>query len=154
MIFVFLQACSTVIKALEALWHDVMGIDTAVADWKDQPLPPRESSGDEHLTSGLLLYYELKPGHQCSFPKVYLPVRHYCQDDFAIASNIEKYYTQRKNSSLHEYTSTIREIFGRHRELNTRTGIHTYLSLAIKKSTFEITSYYNPEIFAPERLVA
>lgn len=128
-----------------------MGIDTADPDWKTRSLLPLTQRREEHITSGILIYYELRSGASMPFPKVYLPVRHYCPDDHAIAARIEKHYAKQGNAWIPEYTSKVQTIFGQHRSLSTRTGIHTYVSLAIKKSGFDIARYYNPEIYAPER---
>ncbi|GBE88132.1 tryptophan dimethylallyl transferase variant 2 [Sparassis latifolia] len=136
--------------ALVDLWHLVMGVDISAPNWKEQRLVPR-SSNDNHITAGLLLYYELKPGCAQPFPKVYLPVRHYCANDLAVARGMEAYHRARGNVRVDGYVQDVEGIFGRHRPLGARTGIHTYVSLAIKKKEFEVTSYFNPEAYAPER---
>ncbi|KAI0916312.1 aromatic prenyltransferase (DMATS family) [Taiwanofungus camphoratus] len=144
------------IAALMDLWNLVMGVDTSKPGWKDKRLPPRVSveANDNHITGGLLLYYELKPGQPLPFPKVYLPVRHYCADDLAVARGMEAYHRKKGSMFLTGYVEDVESIFGRHRPLEARTGIHTYVSLAIKKSDFEVTSYFNPEAYAPERFPA
>ncbi|EGN95872.1 hypothetical protein SERLA73DRAFT_187119 [Serpula lacrymans var. lacrymans S7.3] len=140
---------------LTSLWEMIMRVDTSAPDWKEQRLTPRLSveANDNHITGGLLLYYELKPGCPLPFPKVYLPVRHYCSDDLAIAEGMEAYHRKKGGVFVDGYIRDVESIFGRHRSLSARTGIHTYVSLAIKKSDFEVTSYFNPEAYAPERFL-
>ncbi|GBE84299.1 4-O-dimethylallyl-L-tyrosine synthase [Sparassis crispa] len=138
------------IKALVDLWRLVMGVDTAMPDWKEQHLVS-PSSNNNHITCGLLLYYELKPGCAQPLPKVYLPVRHYCTDDLAVARGMQAFHRARGNTLLNGYVRDVEAIFGRHRPLGVCTGIHTYVSLAIKRKEFEVTSYFNPEAYGPER---
>lgn len=131
-----------------------MGVDTSQPGWKHRRLAPRESSdaNDNHITGGLLLYYELKPGHALPFPKVYLPVRHYCKNDSVIATGMQAYHAKKGRAFVDRYVQDVDYIFGQHRPLNARTGIHTYVSLAIKNKDYEVTSYFNPEVYAPERI--
>lgn len=144
---------SDAMASLQDLWETVMGVDTTQSGWKQRRLAPRvsEDANDKHITGGMLLYYELKPGHALPFPKVYLPVRHYCQNDLAIAEGMQTYHARKGRAFVDRYAQDVDYIFGSHRSLESRTGIHTYVSLAIKKSDYEVTSYFNPEVYAPER---
>lgn len=149
------QVVKNAMTALEDLWGTVMGMDTRTDGWKKHRLQPAVSAdaNDQHLTGGLLLYYELKPGSALPFPKVYLPVRHYCANDYAIATGMQDYHKRNGKVFVDRYAQDVEFIFGRHRQLSSRPGIHTYITLAIKKSTFEVTRYFNPEAYAPERFV-
>ena len=130
-----------------------MGMDTSSPGWEDLRLGSAESAraANEHLTGGLVFYYELKIGEPRPFPKVYLPVRHYCSDDLSIAKGTEAFYRS-EGKLVDSYADKVKKIFGSHRTLDSRTGIHTYLSLAIKKKNFDITTYFNPEAYAVERV--
>lgn len=147
------RVASEAMSALKDLWETVMGVETTTPGWKNRRLTPRvsEDANDKHITGGLLLYYELKPGHDLPFPKVYLPVRHYCQDDLQIATGMQTYHARKGRAFVDRYAQDVDYIFGSHRPLSSRTGIHTYVSLAIKKRDYEVTSYFNPEAYAPER---
>ncbi|CAL1695393.1 unnamed protein product [Somion occarium] len=144
------------IEAVEDLWRLVMGMDTSTPGWDNQRLRPRMSADatDDHLTGGLIFYFELRVDERRPFPKLYLPVRHYCSDDAAVARGMESYYRSCGQLPFDTYVETIQKTFGSHRSLGARTGIHTYVSLAIKKADFEVTSYFNPEAYAAERVSA
>ena len=88
-----------------------------------------------------------KPGF-----KVYLPVRFHCPNDHTIACRSRKFYNL-GNTTAKEYAGTIQSIFSPHREIGARTGIQTYIGVSLKKSGCEVCTYFNPEVYAPERLL-
>ncbi|KAJ7748542.1 tryptophan dimethylallyltransferase-domain-containing protein [Mycena maculata] len=105
---------------------------------------PTQSS---YLPSGLI-YYELKQGDDSPSSKVrYLP------NDLAISHGIERLACQLSGSSTtNDYPDVIRTIFP-HRALSSRTGIHTYVGCTVNPTGGDVSVYYNPEAFAPERIL-
>ena len=76
-------------SSLEELWCAVFGLernDTSLSS----PLPEKD-----HRTSGLLYYFELKPGSRNVKSKVYLPARHYGQSDGQIARGLSGFLERR-----------------------------------------------------------
>lgn len=85
-----------------------------------------------YLIEGLLFYDDLKVGEPKPFPKTSLPVRHYCSDDLSFAEATEAYYRS-EGKSVDSYVDKVKRTFNSHRPLASRTGLHTYISFAIKK---------------------
>ncbi|TFK21500.1 aromatic prenyltransferase [Coprinopsis marcescibilis] len=127
--------------------HEILDVDSSNGIQLDQRL---------HPVGGLLYYYSLFAGKGAKdsvYPKLYLPVSRYCSDDQAIARAIEDYYTEPKlrmknTSGIAEpedwVSKEIRNTFN-HRQLSERTGIHTYVTFALKKRGSELTNYFSPE---------
>lgn len=141
---------SLLLKLLAEMWRDIMGSDTSVEGWKERPLPYIPGVDETHLTGGLTFNYELKPGSTKPGFKVYLPVRFHCPDDYTIACRSRKFYNL-GNTTPEEYASTLQSIFSPHREIGARTGIQTYVGVSLKKSGCEVCTYFNAEVYAPER---
>ncbi|KAG6916845.1 hypothetical protein DXG01_005144 [Tephrocybe rancida] len=103
----------------------------------------------DHPTGGLLFYYSLVPGSDMVLPKVYLPVSRYCVNDLVIAEALEKFYAidGRGRQDPGWVAREVASAYNR-RSLDERTGIHTYVTFALKKNyQWELTSYFSPEIW-------
>ncbi|KAL8950991.1 MAG: hypothetical protein Q9222_003006 [Ikaeria aurantiellina] len=106
---------------LERLWDLVFGKEREI----DRSADLRRS---DHRTSGILYYYELRPGQELPSAKVYLPVRHYGKSDKAVSTALTTFLEGRGDvwqpaayiqalkttksvivQSLHLYTALIRE---------------------------------------------
>jgi DMATS type aromatic prenyltransferase len=68
---------------LEKLWQDLFN--------PRSKLPQSSLEKTEHRTGGMLYYFEFHNGSDQPVPKVYLPVRHYAQNDLQIAKGLEEY---------------------------------------------------------------
>ncbi|KAJ7458489.1 aromatic prenyltransferase, partial [Mycena latifolia] len=100
---------------------------------------------------GGLIYYELKQGDDIPSAKVYLPVQRYLENDLEVARGVERLAAGLPRASMAGgYSDFIQAIFP-HRDLSSRTGIHTYVACTVKPGGSDISVYYNPEAFAPER---
>ena len=85
-------------------------LDKGIAEleklWKYVLLPARNASADEelphkaHRTAGILYYYEIKPDQLMPTPRVYIPVRHYGQDDTTIARGLVQYLKTRGQDEI------------------------------------------------------
>ncbi|EAU82200.1 hypothetical protein CC1G_10602 [Coprinopsis cinerea okayama7 len=154
------------VKDMERLWNTLfphanssIDCDLRVADLLDDEVSGEASNGirldkKQHPVGGLLYYYSLFAGKESVYPKLYLPVTHYCPDDQFIARAIEEYYNNSKRRS--NATSGVgsedwvaKEVANtfNHRPLNESTGIHTYVTFALKKNGSELTNYFSPEPF-------
>ncbi|KAF8174909.1 tryptophan dimethylallyltransferase-domain-containing protein [Pholiota molesta] len=115
---------------------------------EDEPLPIQHPKMGEW--PGFLIYYEMTPGSAMPFPKVYIPVRQYCPSDAFIAEAVSMYLTGRNLSIGKNYVANIQQLFP-HRDLGSRTGIHTYVACCSRPNGPQLYLYLSPEIFAPER---
>ncbi|KAJ7575923.1 aromatic prenyltransferase [Mycena floridula] len=111
-----------------------------------------------HPTSGLLFYYELRPDHAIPFPKLYLPIRHLCNDENEVVNAVSKLYlSMDKPMESEKYRALFNEVLfimksSHQRRLDERTGLHTYVTFAAKPSRIpEVTVYFNPECVSSER---
>lgn len=65
-------------------------------EFTDQELPQVE-----HRTAGILYYFEVKANEALPVPKVYIPARHYVQNDFLALERLQLFMQHR-----HEYRPT------------------------------------------------
>lgn len=150
------------LSCLEHLWRLFFGDIPATKD----VLPTNAS----HYASGFVVYFELSLNRPDPAPKIYIPVRHYCTDDEAIGKALATYYRDIGNDNMaSRYLKCIEDILyvvldircslglndllpSCHRPLSRRTGIHTYVGCAARKDGAQVSIYYSPEAFAPERV--
>ncbi|KXJ85035.1 dimethylallyl transferase [Microdochium bolleyi] len=78
------------VSSLKELWVNLFATAGNEAEILEAPLPE-----NPHCTAGILYYFELKPGLPLPTSKVYLPVRHYAQDDEQIALGLSRYLEKR-----------------------------------------------------------
>ncbi|KAJ7033904.1 tryptophan dimethylallyltransferase-domain-containing protein [Mycena alexandri] len=97
-----------------------------------------------------LVYYELRQNREEPSSKVYLPVRRGLPNDLAIVKSITSLEPRLSGSS--PYPRFVQTVFS-HRSLSARSGIHTYACCTVKPGGGDISLYYSPEAFAPERIV-
>ncbi|KAF9552276.1 aromatic prenyltransferase [Agrocybe pediades] len=100
---------------------------------------------------GFLMYFELTPKSQVPFPKVYIPVRQYCANDAQIADAVGKYLRSTGNTTAGDRYAAEFQRLMKHRNLDSRTGIHTYIACCGRPSGPQLSMYLSPEVFAPER---
>ena len=105
---VYLRSQSTSFESVRAnmtLGGKLKKYDKGIAEleklWKSVLLPARNASAHEelphkaHRTAGVLYYYEIKPDQLVPTPRVYIPVRHYGQNDTAISEGLVRYLKTR-----------------------------------------------------------
>ncbi|KAK1140024.1 aromatic prenyltransferase (DMATS family) [Aspergillus melleus] len=127
------------VKLLDDLWRTIFD----VAD-ENEELPQ-----NDHRTAGTIFNFELRPGKWFPEPKVYLPVRHYCENDIQIAGRLQKFFGKLGWNQLERgYSKDLEELFPHH-PLSTSTGTHTYLSFSYKKQKgVYMTMYYSPRVYS------
>ncbi|EKM77834.1 hypothetical protein AGABI1DRAFT_130104 [Agaricus bisporus var. burnettii JB137-S8] len=102
------------------------------------------------VAHGFLLYFEIRRRSNRLWPKLYFPVRHFCKSDAFIANAISQFYADTNEEFSKSYVRDLRTVF-KHRDLSSRTGIHTYVGCCIRKNGPQLSMYMSPEGFAPER---
>lgn len=81
------------LEELQTLWNLVLG--------KEEGFSPAQSlQHKEHRTAGILYYFDIRSGQALPGVKVYIPVRHYGQNDLAIAQGLRVYLESRGQGSL------------------------------------------------------
>jgi DMATS type aromatic prenyltransferase len=89
---------------LKELWDLVLALDPKVSE--TEPL-----RANQHRTAGTLYYFELRPDRAYPQSKVYIPVRHYGQNDAQIARGLstflEKHFTKSNTQSYAETLQTL-----------------------------------------------
>lgn len=73
------------LSAMRHLWHLLfpgVGYNT----------PLTSKRGPEYYPTGFLIYYEMALGRAIPIPKIYIPVRHYCDSDSKIARALSQYF--------------------------------------------------------------
>ena len=81
------------LEELEKLWKLVLEPAQHLS-------PADELYHRAHRTAGNLYYFEFRPGQLIPVPKLYIPVRHYGQDDHAIAEGLKTYLQSRGQDLL------------------------------------------------------
>ena len=130
------------LEELQQLWQ--LALSTKSDFDPKEPLPHKE-----HSTAGMLYYFEVRPGSHTIMPKVYIPVKHYGQNDEAIARGLKTFIVRRNRSqakTAESYLQALREICT-YRSLSSETGLQTYISCGLRNGSLDITSYLSPEIY-------
>lgn len=92
------------LEELDLLW-------TILFRLEDELPPNQELTHNDHRTAGILYNYELRPGSSTLIPKVYIPVRHYMQNDSKIVQRLQLYLRVRKlGSSAARYADALKQI--------------------------------------------
>ncbi|CAA7266895.1 unnamed protein product [Cyclocybe aegerita] len=90
------------IEMIEEVWRQLF-----VGKNDDQRL---ESNNPDHFASRFVLYFELAPGREIPFPKLYIPIRHYCQNDALVGEALEQLYKEKygiKETHLRDIQSAL-----------------------------------------------
>ncbi|KAL9085812.1 MAG: hypothetical protein Q9165_007444 [Trypethelium subeluteriae] len=118
---------------------------------KDEPFDPtRQLPPVEHETSGILFYIEAHPASRHKNVKVYLPVKHYANNDWSTAQGLASFIRQRnacQSGLADSYLGALTEAC-RHRNLKEKRGLQTYIACKIENNSLSITSYLSPDIYA------
>ncbi|KAF9241491.1 hypothetical protein DTO027I6_9085 [Penicillium roqueforti] len=129
------------LDSLRELWCSVFDLNPAEY-LDDQPL-----SEKEHRTGGILYYFELKRGAKIPKSKAYLPVRHYAKNDEQIARGLSEYLARRgRTLATGSYYDGVKKLC-KHRDLADGLGFHTYICWASDQGQWNVTAYFNPEIY-------
>ncbi|KAJ7139620.1 tryptophan dimethylallyltransferase-domain-containing protein [Mycena epipterygia] len=135
---------STGLHNARLMWDAMTKVDLAA-----NTLPTQSS-----YFPAAVIYYELRQGDDIPSSKVYLPVQKYLPNDFEISKGVGCLAASLSGSSItnpSSYPDFIQTMFP-HRDLSTRTGIHTYVGCTVKPGGgSDVSVYYSPEAFAPER---
>ncbi|KAI3321860.1 tryptophan dimethylallyltransferase-domain-containing protein [Xylariaceae sp. AK1471] len=129
------------LEDLHCLWNALFGV------YPSRSHPLKEVS---HRTAGILYNVEFRLGDEFPVAKIYLPVRHYSQNDGAVIRALDKYFqSHQRGSYMTAYTSAMTELFGS-KSLVTQSGIQTYVGCTIRPNgTLRVVSYFKPPLSEP-----
>ncbi|KAK4182501.1 tryptophan dimethylallyltransferase-domain-containing protein [Podospora australis] len=132
-------------RQLRDLWTRVLGLEPNVSTSVDLP----ECS---HPTAGTLFYFDVSAKDAVPDVKVYIPVRHYSQNDRQVAEGLTSFLQTHRRGGM--YTTGYRQAVERLGlsgcgNGETSRGLHTDLMAAYQKGELGITSYFSPQIFNP-----
>lgn len=115
-------------------------------------LPPNRHSTSENLetvtheTSGMLYNFDVQPNNILPTSKLYIPVKHYGQNDRMIAQGLMTFLRRRGRTG---HAGKFMKALGRlcwYRKLEDSCGLQTYISCAVKDGRLNLTSYISPDI--------
>lgn len=106
---------------------------------------------NQHLTSGILYHIDLQPGKPLPDVKCYIPVRHYARNDLEVANGLAKFLIARGRGSYVENFMVVLKNMVSYRPLDRARGAQTYITAAFAKDGLSITSYFNPEVYHPDK---
>jgi len=139
--------------ALDAAWKlwCVLFNHAGLSQAQFASIRPPPMHGSNRATAALCMYYDLRQGSPLPSPKVYIPVRHYMRSDLEISQAMVQFSRAEANAAgVKRYGDDFMQCFG-HLNPAGRVGIHTYVSVAVKKNDYECSAYYSPSAFSPSR---
>ncbi|KAI4090508.1 MAG: hypothetical protein L6R37_007866 [Teloschistes peruensis] len=135
-------------EPLRKLWYRLFSVDDDAHRFSDDD----ELSPTTHETAGTLYHFDVATGKEdVAEAKLYIPVKHYGRNDGAIGESLIGYLQEEGRGAYTENFRRVLEALSPHRTLESRCGIQTYVACSMKKSGMALTSYFSPEIYAPER---
>jgi len=129
------------LQDMKELWGATLGLDESFSSSAELP-------ANSHYTSGVLFYFDIKPG--CSVPgvKVYIPVRHYGKDDGSIASGLTTFLEKRGRGRFSKKYMSMLRGFAEQPAIESGNGLHTYISFSFQKQgELTLTSYLSPQVY-------
>ena len=102
---------------------------------------------NNHRTAGVLYYFDIKPETALPGVKIYIPVRHYGQNDLAIADGLAVYLkSQGQGHFARNYMEAL-EGMAPPSSLRSRCRIQTYIGCSVVGGQLKLTSYLAPEVY-------
>ena len=138
---------------LRKLWYTLLGL-------------PQDFSADSeldvvgHETGGVLFSYDVKPGNKHAEAKVYVPLKHYAENDGKAWSGLKTYLDQEgKGQYVEGFERGLRSVSlrqGREEgncdrdgqgDWREGRGMHTYVGVGFEGENLGLTSYLAPGIY-------
>lgn len=125
-------AIDATLDILRELWCELFGPIS-----EDTPVKHKATNKGP---TGFLFYYEMALGNPSLIPKIYIPAARFLDNDAHVVRVMSQFVPK-------NYEDSIRSAFP-HRDIESRSGIHSHITLAAKKGSCQISSYINPEAFS------
>jgi DMATS type aromatic prenyltransferase len=106
-----------------------------------------------HQTSGVLYNFDIELHGSSIKPKLYIPVKHYANDDASAAEGLGLYLQSRgQDAYFPKYMRALQNTC-KHRRLGERSGYQTYIGTGFQKDgSLALCSYVNGEVYHPKRV--
>lgn len=97
-------------------------------------------------TSGILYNFDIH-GSMEPYSRIYIPVKHYGEDDLTIAENLERFQAQERGTiETGEYIGMLRKVCS-HRKLNDDKGLQTFIAISPKGGKLAMAAYLSPQVY-------
>ncbi|KAI4209220.1 MAG: hypothetical protein LQ351_007836 [Letrouitia transgressa] len=101
----------------------------------------------DHRTAGILYYFDFKQDRNTLGVKVYIPVRHYGENDLSVAKGLAMYLKScNKDAFVEKYIASLRAV-SLPNSLESQFGLQTYLGCSIVNDELKLTSYLAPKLY-------
>ncbi|EMR80676.1 putative dimethylallyl tryptophan synthase protein [Botrytis cinerea BcDW1] len=124
-------------QELKDLWRLTFDLPIGFSTSEDLPLR-------EHGTSGMCYHFEIHQANALPDVKLYIPTKHYGQSDMKVAKGLTKYLElYGRGTYAADYMKALKQLAPLH-QLETSSGVQSYISCALEKESLSLTTYFNP----------
>ena len=144
-----------VYNKLRKLWYQLLSLPTDFPTSSELP-------NSSHETGGILYSFDVKPGNALPEAKIYVPVKHYAENDWEAFQGLQSFLEEEGKSQWAEGFERVLNSVGsrrRPREIDTSEriamgsmdwkkgkGMQTYVGVGFEKEDLTLTSYLAPGI--------
>ncbi|TGO89579.1 hypothetical protein BPOR_0102g00020 [Botrytis porri] len=98
----------------------------------------------EHGTSGMCYHFEIHQANALPDVKLYIPTKHYGQSDMKVARGLTKFLElYGRGAYAADYMKALKQLAPLH-QLESSSGVQSYISWALEKESLSLTTYFNP----------
>ncbi|KAI9644286.1 hypothetical protein NHQ30_007642 [Ciborinia camelliae] len=126
------------LQELKDLWRLTFGLPVGFSTSEELPLRV-------HGTSGMCYHFEIQQA-KAALPdvKLYIPVKHYGESDIKVAEGLSKFlHLYGRGKYAAGYMKALKQLAPLH-QLESSSGVQTYISCALENDSLSITTYFNP----------
>lgn len=126
-------------QELKDLWRLTFELPDGFSTSEELPLR-------KHTTSGMCYHFEIQQANALPDVKLYIPTKHYGKSDIKVAEGLTKFldlYGRGKYAA--GYMKALKQLAPLH-QLETSSGVQSYISVALEKESLSLTTYFNPDI--------
>lgn len=135
-----------ILASLRELWYELNGLPADFPTSEPVPTPVgQDSNAMSH--KGVGFYYDIQPRLALPDVKIFIDVRKHTKSDMAAAETVVSFLERHgRGPNPRAYLNVLRDIVPAE-ELEARTGVQAFYSVAVKKDEFDITAYFIPQIY-------
>ncbi|KAF7873925.1 hypothetical protein EAF04_002597 [Stromatinia cepivora] len=124
-------------QELKDLWRLTLDLPVGFSTSEDLPLR-------KHTTSGICYHFEIHQANALPDIKLYIPTKHYGKSDMKVAEGLVKFLElYRRGNYAAGYIRALKRLAPLH-QLESSSGVQSYVSCAFEKESLSITAYFNP----------
>ncbi|APA16302.1 hypothetical protein sscle_16g110720 [Sclerotinia sclerotiorum 1980 UF-70] len=127
------------LQELKDLWR--LTLDLPVGFSTSEDLPLRKDT-----TSGMCYHFEIHQANALPDIKLYIPTKQYGKSDMKVAEGLTKFLgLYRRGNYAKGYIRALKQLAPLH-QLESSSGVQSYISCAFDRESLSITTYFNPYI--------